>query len=94
MVITGVCRIELRIYECNSLKEKRHIIKSIIERAKNRFNISIAETGLNDMWQLCEIGYATVSNDRVLIENTINKVTEFIENDGRAEITSINIEIY
>jgi len=47
-MVIGVCRIVLSIDEVFSLKEKRHILKSIIERLKSRFNASVAEVGLND----------------------------------------------
>ena len=51
------------IYESNSLKDKRHIIKSIIGRIQSRFNVSIAEVGLNDSWKTSIIGFACVTND-------------------------------
>jgi uncharacterized protein YlxP (DUF503 family) len=94
MVLAGVCSISLMIHETNSLKEKRHVLKSVIERLKSRFNVSVAETGLNDKWQAAEIGVACVSNDRVLIDKTMNSIINFIENDYRVEITDYSIEIY
>ena len=42
-MIIGACRIKVHIFESNSLKDKRHVIKSLIERLKSRYNISIAE---------------------------------------------------
>jgi uncharacterized protein YlxP (DUF503 family) len=94
MVLVGVCSIRLMIQEAGSLKEKRHILKSIIERLKSRFNVSVAETGLNDKWQLAEIGVAFVSNDRVHIEKTINSVIDFVDNDYRVEVTDYSIDMY
>lgn len=94
MMMVGVCSISLSIHEANSLKEKRHVLKSIIERLKSRFNVSVAETGLNDKWQAAEIGVACVSNDRVQIDRTMNSIINFIENDYRVEVTDISIEIY
>jgi uncharacterized protein YlxP (DUF503 family) len=82
------------IHETNSLKEKRHVLKSVIEWLKSRFNVSVAETGLNDKWQAAEIGVSCVSNDRVLIDKTMNSIINFIENDYRVEITDYSIEIY
>jgi uncharacterized protein YlxP (DUF503 family) len=84
----------LLIHEPNSLKEKRHILKSIIERLKSRFNVSVAETGLNDIWRSAEIGIACVSNDRLHIDSIISSVINFIENDGRVEIVELNTDIY
>jgi uncharacterized protein YlxP (DUF503 family) len=62
-MVIGVCRIVLMMDEVFSLKEKRHIIKSIIERLKSRFNVSVAEVELNDKWKNAVIGIACVSND-------------------------------
>ena len=47
-MIIGACTIKLIIYESNSLKDKRHVIKSIIGKIQSRFNVSIAEIDLND----------------------------------------------
>lgn len=93
-MVVGVCRITLHIGEPNSLKEKRHILKSLLERLKSRFNVSAAETGLNDKWQAAEIGIACVSNDRAQVDSIIGNVLNFIENDVRVEVVGLNTEIY
>lgn len=92
--MVGVCSITLIMHEPNSLKEKRHILKSIIERIKSKFNVSVAETGLNDKWQSAQIGVAFVSNDRVHIDKTLNNVINFIKNDYRVEVVDYIIDIY
>lgn len=94
MTVAGVCSVYLLIHDANSLKEKRHILKSIIERLKSRFNVSVAETGLNDKWQAAEIGISCVSNERLQVEKTIGSIINFIENDYRVEITDYSTEIY
>jgi uncharacterized protein YlxP (DUF503 family) len=83
---------ELLIYEVNSLKEKRQILKSIIGRIKSRFNVSIGEVGLNDLWRRAEVGVVCVSTNTRHALQMIDKVVEFIENDGRVEIISCNRE--
>lgn len=92
-MIIGVCSLKLTIFGADSLKYKRQIFKSIIERLKNKFNISIAEVGLNDTWQTGIIGFACVTNDTAYANKIINKVIDFIDGDGRVEITDYNIEI-
>ena len=62
-MIVGNCSLKLTLYESNSLKEKRHIIKSLIGKLQSRFNISIAEVDLNDSWKSSVIGFACVTND-------------------------------
>lgn len=92
-MIVGTCEIELIIYEANSLKEKRHVIKSIIERIQTRFNASAAEVGYNDLWNRSIIGVAVVSNKKVLCESMISKIIDFIDNDDRVEIINRYVEV-
>ncbi|WP_242661494.1 DUF503 domain-containing protein [Alkaliphilus metalliredigens] len=91
--MVGVCFMTVMMYEPNSLKEKRHILKSIIERIKSRFNVSIAEVGQQDKWQIAEIGFSCVSNSRRHADEMINEVIKFIERDGRVDITQCEVEI-
>lgn len=92
-MIIGTCSLKLMIYESNSLKDKRRVLKSIIERIKSRFNVSIAEVDLNEKWQLGIIGIACVTNDSKYAQQIISNVINFIENDDRVEILEENIEI-
>lgn len=92
-MIVGICGLKLRIFEINSLKEKRRIINSIIGRLKSRFNISISEVGLNDTWQSSEIGFSITTNNSDHAREVISKVINFIDGDSRVEILEENIEI-
>ena len=92
-MIIGRCLIRLRLFSPNSLKEKRRILKSLIERLKSRYNISIAEVGENDSWQIAEIGIAVVANKAVFADEVINKIVYFIDNFDSVEIIDIDIEM-
>lgn len=92
-MIIGACSVELMIYESNSLKDKRHVIKSIIGKVQSRFNVSIAEVDLNDAWRSSQIGFACVTNDSTHANQVISNVLKFIEGDGRVEIVHHQIEI-
>lgn len=92
-MIVGTCMLKINIFEADSLKEKRHIIKAIIGRLQSRFNISIAEVDLNDKWQSSVIGFACVTNDTSYANEVISKVIKFIDNDSRVEIIESTIEI-
>ncbi|MDR7855699.1 DUF503 domain-containing protein [Tissierella sp.] len=92
-MIVGACSLKLRIYESNSLKDKRHVIKSIIGRVQSRFNVSIAEIDLNDSWQSSVIGFACVTNDTNHANQILSNVIKFIDEDGRLEIIDHEIEI-
>ena len=92
-MIIGACSLKLRVFEANSLKEKRHVLKSIIGRIQSRFNVSIAEIDLNNSWQTTVIGFTCVSNDRNHANQILSNVIKFIDEDIRVEILEENIEI-
>ncbi len=93
-MMIGSCEIEILIYESNSLKEKRQVIKSIIERIKSKFNASVAEVGFNELWNRSLIGFAVVSNNKNLCEESISKIILFVDNDERVEILNCYKEIF
>lgn len=92
-MVIGVCKVVLHIDEVFSLKEKRHVIKSIIERLRSRFNASIAEVGANDKWQNAVIGISCVSNEAGHADSMMANIVNFVENDGRAMLVDYSTEI-
>lgn len=92
-MIIGICTCEIFIFNANSIKSKRSVVKSIIEKSKNRFNISIAEVGENDKWQKSIIAFSTISNDQKIVEETIEKVINFFDSYSEIEIINIKSEI-
>ncbi|MDO5725053.1 MAG: DUF503 domain-containing protein [Tissierellia bacterium] len=91
-MIVIVCEFKIRIYEAFSLKDKRQIIKSIIERLK-KFNISICEFGYNDEINLSQIGIAFVTNSKRHAESTMQNIINYLDRDTRIEILEIEREI-
>jgi len=85
--------VEMIIPEAHSLKEKRGIVARLIKRTQNEFNISIAEVGLNDVWQRTCIGFSLVGNDRVVIEKKMALVVKFIEEMNLGEVISVHQEM-
>jgi len=92
-MVIGVCQLDLLIRENNSLKEKRRTIKRIIERVKNKFNVSIAEVGNHDLWQSSQLSFCMVGNDKRFINSSLDKVIRFIEELHSAEIIKSEIEL-
>lgn len=91
-MIIGVCRIELSFDKVFSLKEKRKIVKSIIQRLKSRFNASVAEVDLNDKWRNAVIGIACVSNEAAHADRIMSHMANFVDNDGRAVLLDYSTE--
>lgn len=92
-MFVGICTLEIKIEAVFSLKEKRSVLKSIIERIKSRFNVSIIEADQQDIWQIAEIGFACASLTKAQARNSIENIIKFIENDHRIEIIDVNSEI-
>jgi uncharacterized protein YlxP (DUF503 family) len=77
--IIGFLEVHLRISEAHSLKEKRRVVKRVVERLKNKFNVSVSEIGDQDRWQSSIIGVVTVGSSRKIVDATLEKVIVFIE---------------
>ena len=92
-MVIGYGVINLRIPESGSLKEKRSVLKRILKRTQNEFNVSIAETGNLDSYKFAEISFAVVGNDSVYINGKADKLLCFIENLNVAEILNRKIEV-
>lgn len=92
-MVVGVCELQLLLHEVFSLKEKRSIIKRLTGRVREKFPVSIAEVGDNDIWQRSRIGFAVVGNDRAFVNGYMDTVIDFIETLYLAEIVDQHIEI-
>ncbi len=88
----GVCRIRFRLPENGSLKGKRRVLKSIISRVANKFNVSVAEVDNQDLWQLATLGISCVSNDKRHTNEVLSKVVDYII-DSRFEVEVLDYEI-
>jgi len=93
-MVVGTLKIEFRLSGNRSLKGKRKIVRSMVDKVKSRFNVSIAETGSNDMWQKIELGVSTVGNDRRHIDSSLNHVLDFLDSRYLAQIVNAEMEIF
>lgn len=90
----GVCKVKLRLPGNRSLKGKRQVLRSIKDRLRNKFNISVAEVEDHQLWQLMTLGLACVSNDTRHLNEVMSKVVNFIESiKGDAELLDYEVEI-
>lgn len=91
-MLVSTLRIKLYAPTCHSLKDKRMIIRSLLQRARNKFNISIAEIEGQDFYQTIIIGIACVSSSRALANGVLDEVMRFIEENTEAEIVDFLFE--
>jgi uncharacterized protein YlxP (DUF503 family) len=92
-MVAGLGSITFRLHDCHSLKGKRKIVKSIISRLRNNFNVSVAEVESNDIYQKAVIGFALVGNDRKVINSKIDKLINLADELNLAEIIDSEMEI-
>jgi uncharacterized protein YlxP (DUF503 family) len=93
-MIIGVCRVTLRLPENHSLKGKRQVLKSLLARLHNRFNVSAAEVGTHDSWQMVSLGITCVSNEERHAHQVLASVVSFIESERLdAELLDYSTEV-
>ncbi len=90
----AVCVLELHIPGKTSLKAKRQVVKSIIQRLRNRFNVSVSEIGDQDLWQRAELGIAAVCHTGAGADSIMQKIYDYVEQESAVEIISTRVEKY
>ena len=78
-MVVSVCTLELEIPASHSLKDKRHVVKSLTQRVRQSFNVSVAEVDSLDSWQHATIGIVCVSSDANYARGLLDKVIDNIE---------------
>ncbi|HCX90169.1 MAG: hypothetical protein COW04_02150 [Deltaproteobacteria bacterium CG12_big_fil_rev_8_21_14_0_65_43_10] len=92
-MVIGVCRLDIMIHDNSSLKGKRQALKRVIDRVKQKFNVSIAEVGENDKWQRAQVGFCVVGNDKRYVNSSLDKIANFINDLRVVDLLNSEIEI-
>lgn len=86
-------RVDIYIPYSQSLKHKRKIIKSIIDRARKRYNLSIAEVDGQDLWQRATLGFAVVTNTRAEMDRVLDALRETLDlHEEEAEVLALQYD--
>jgi len=92
-VVVGCLRVSLAISEAHSLKEKRSVVRRVVERTHNKFHVAVAEVETQDDRRLATLGVVCVSNSHPLCQSVLQQVLEFIEGLGvDAEVRDVQTE--
>jgi len=91
-VVVGVCHLDLVLPQGSSLKGKRQVIKSLMTRVRDKFNVSISEVGGHDLWQRAHIGICLVGTDKRFVNSSLDKVLDYIDELGLLEMVSSEME--
>lgn len=77
-MVVGSLEIRAVVSDAQSLKDKRHVLKSFKDIVKNKFNVAVAEVDDNDLWQKTTLGIATVGNDAKFVNSVLDNVVNFV----------------
>jgi uncharacterized protein YlxP (DUF503 family) len=92
-MVVGAMEVELHVHASRSLKEKRSVIRSIVSRVKNEFNVAVAEVGGQDTWQWAVLGMAAVGHDATSVRAILERVVDFIESLHLAEVRDQSLAV-
>ena len=93
-MIVGTLRLSILIRGSRSLKEKRQVVKSLKDRIRNKFNVSVAETDFQDVWQRAELGVSAVGTDAKFVSSVLSSVVDFVRMHREAELADFETEIF
>ncbi len=92
-MVVGVLKLALILPENHSLKGKRSVLRKIQSRVSDKFNISVAECGDQDLWQRSLLGFGVVGSNARVVEATLRQVVEFVDRLGLAEVGESDLSI-
>jgi len=87
----GMMKIAVSVSHAQSLKEKRKVVRSLKDRVKARFNVSIAEVGALDLWQRAEFGVAVAASDAANADSQLSAVLNLISSS--ADVIEVSTEL-
>ena len=91
-MVIGLLRVEIHYPESGSLKSKRFILKSLTDRLRKRFNVSVAEVEYQDLWQRSVLAVVTVNTDRKHADSALSKALDLMESEGDLQVTGVQTE--
>jgi uncharacterized protein len=92
-MVVGLCTVELYIPDGHSLKAKRQVLLSLKDRLRDKFNVSIAEVGDQDLWQKAVLGMACVANEGAYVNKVLDQAINVIRAVPTIELVQFRIEM-
>jgi uncharacterized protein YlxP (DUF503 family) len=92
-MIVGAAVVELHVHGSRSLKQKRGVVRSIVQRLRNRFNVSVAEIGGQGTWQVAVLGVVSTGSDRKYVRGQLERALAYVEELHLAEVTGSDVEL-
>ena len=91
--IVGLMHAELRLPACNSLKDKRSVLRPCLHRLRNDLNLAVAEVGDQDVWRSAILAVVAVSADKTLVENLLREALDILDARHDLEVADAQVQI-
>jgi uncharacterized protein YlxP (DUF503 family) len=93
-MLVALERFDLRIPGCGSLKEKRHVVKTLTAAIRQKFNVSVAEVDHHELWQRTALGVSVVATDGYHAKRVLHEVEKLVERWGEVEIIEAELSLH
>jgi uncharacterized protein len=93
-VLVALCRFDLRIPGVGSLKEKRHVVKTLTASLRHKFNVAVAEVDHQDLWQRATIGVSCVGGEAYHLKRVMHDVERHVDRWHEVEIIDVNLSLH
>src|SRR5437870_13865929 len=93
-MLAALCRFDLRIPGVTSLKEKRHVVKTLTGSLRQRFNVAVAEVDHQDLWQRAAIAVSAVAGDGYHLKRVMHEVERHIDRWDEVEIIDVELSLH
>lgn len=91
-MVVGTLTVRVVIPDAQSLKDKRRILKSLKDRVRNGFNVSVSEIETTDLWQRATLGFAMVGDDRRYINGALCELVNFLRAQPGSQLVDYEME--
>ena len=93
-MVIGLLTVQIHIPESHSLKSKRFVLRSLMDRLRKRFNVAVAEVEYRDLWQRSVLGIATVNTDRRHADSTLALALNLMDDEADLRVTGVQTEYF
>ena len=92
-MVVGAALVEIHVHASQSLKQKRGVVRSIQQRLRNQFNISVSEVGGQGTWQRAVLGMSAAGAEAPMVRKVLERAIHFVEESHTAEVLNSDLEI-